>query len=65
MKKDYFTLFVQDVDTLEWYDMFGSFEYAAVQEEREMYAFNPSIKKTKILSSDGTHEGLMANYEAL
>lgn len=65
MKTKYYTLFIQETDTLDWVDVFGSYDRDDVQEEREVYEYDPTVKKMKIMTNDGTHAGLMANYESL
>ena len=61
----YYTLFIRDEETGKWFDDFGSYKRAEVKEECDVTYWDRKSKDKKIMTNDGTHNGLMANYEAL
>ena len=63
MKTNYYTVFIRDDDN-QWHDEFGGTR-TECKEELEFTYWDTKGKDKKIIASDGTLQGLAANYEKL
>lgn len=59
----YYTLCVYDLDQGQWFDEFGSYDYADVKSELDDHAAHARHKR--IIYSDGTAAGMIKNRNAL
>ena len=59
----YYTLCVYDFDLGQWFDEFGSYNYAEVKSELDYHA--APARHKRIIYSDGTPADMITNRDAL